>query len=375
MRLLLFGPGHPFRGGIASTTTSLALALQKRGQELLFLGPERQYPALLYPGGRDRDPGACPRVPCAERLYSPLEPWTWMRAVERAVAFSADAWLFPYWTWAWAPFFRLLRRAAGDLPLVSIVHNPADHGGGVLQRLAARLVLEHCDGFFTHALGISRLLEREYPGRKTAVHLLPPPPLPEKVPDRTEKRRELGIREDELLALFFGLIRPYKGVDLLIEAFGLPGFSKWRLLVAGEAWGGEGTRLRKLKETPGLEGRVRLDLRWQSEEEVEALLAAADLVVLPYRSSSQSAVAPLALSRGVPVLSTRAGGLEELIRDGVNGRLVDPVSAEALADGLRSIGAREIEKLGRGALSSVGELSWDSYAAKLENLLAEVGAG
>ena len=374
MRLLLFGPCLPFRGGIASTTTALAAALRNRGHQLLFLGPIRQYPAFLYPGRDGVDAEIHAGVPERELLYAPLEPWTWRCAFERARDFDADAWIFPYWTWAWAPFFLFLSRAAASLPLVSIVHNPVDHEGGVLRRLASRLVLGRCRAFFTHARCLASILEEEFPGRPVAVHLLPPPPPPSGVlPDRRVLRSELGLADGELLALFFGLIRPYKGVDLLLEAMSsLPAASPWRLVVAGEAWGKEGARLEEMLARLDLEGRVRLDLSWQSEERIESLLAAADLVVLPYRSASQSAVAPLALSRGVPILSTRVGGLSELILDGINGRLVEVASAEELGNALEMMGSRDLEELRGRVAGSVEELTWDSYAGEIEALIGRL---
>ncbi len=373
MRLVLFGPGRPFRSGIASTTTALAMALQGRGHELLFLGPKRQYPSFLYPGTRDEDPELCPEVPGSQLLYAPFEVWTWMRAADRAREFGADAWIFPYWTWAWAPFLRFLLWRSGSIPVVGIVHNRADHGGGLLKRWAARLVLEKCDGFLTHAKVLAEGLGVDFPGRRVGFHLLPPPQKPPVQPSRERERKKLGIQDGERLALFLGLIRPYKGVDLLIEAFRRLGpSSPWRLLIAGEAWGDLGGELEEAVPKNGLSDIVGLRLRWQSKEEVEGLLVAADLLILPYRSGSQSAVAPLGLSRGVPILATAVGGLGELISDGINGRLVQPGSVSALAKALAELEEEDLDALGRMASASVESLDWDSYAGSLEELLIEV---
>jgi glycosyltransferase involved in cell wall biosynthesis len=189
------------------------------------------------------------------------------------------------------------------------VHNPADHDAGWTQRLAARAVLSRCDGLFTHAEALAGRLRRDYPGLPCAAHPLPSTMTGE-LADRATARRTLGLPAGVRVAVFAGLIRPYKGVDLLLEAVAsLPATSDWRLVVAGEAWGGLGRRLQRRAAESDLSDRVRLDLRWQSEEELRTLLAAADLVVLPYREGSQSAMAPLVLAAGVPVLSTRVGGL------------------------------------------------------------------
>jgi glycosyltransferase involved in cell wall biosynthesis len=113
-------------------------------------------------------------------------------------------------------------------------------------------------------------------------------------------------------------------------------------------------------------------LGWVPEGDVPTLLAAADLVVLPYRAGSQSAVAPMALAAGVPVLSTRVGGLPELVRDGVDGLLVEPGSAEALAEALVSLDRPALARLRDEAEAGRGRLTWDDYAAALEGLIERV---
>jgi len=373
MRLLLFGPGYPFRGGIASTTTALVSALGKRGNKVLFLSPIRQYPRFLYPGREDRDPDACPEIDGSLRLYAPMEAWTWARAFERARAFHADAWIFPYWTWAWAPFFLALLRAAGKIPCLAIVHNPADHQAGFLKKMAARLILGRCRGLMTHAEKLSSQLRREYPRQLITEHLLPPPPLPDSFPTREEARRDLGIGRGERLAVFSGLIRPYKGVDLLLDAVAmLNQGSSWRFIVAGEAWQGLERELKEQVLRLKIGERVRFFFGWQKNSELERLLVAADLVVLPYRSGTQSAVAPLALSRSVPVLATDVGGLGEIIRNGENGILLSRVSAESLAGALKKLDSESLQALRRGTCASVEDLSWAGYAERLENILEKL---
>jgi glycosyltransferase involved in cell wall biosynthesis len=372
MRLVVLGPGHPFRGGIATTTTAAVTALRARGHEVVFLTPRRQYPSWLFPGrGGGRDPQACPPLPGSEAVLDPMFPPAWPRARRAAERARADAWVIPYWTWAWAGCWRYLL-AGKRPPVVAVVHNPADHDAGWTQRAAARWVLSRCDGLFTHAGALAELVRRDHPGRPCAAHPLPATATFEAL-DRATARRELGLPAEGRVALFAGLIRPYKGVDLLLEAVArLPEAAGWRLVVAGEAWGGLGPQLERRAAAPDLAGRVRLDLRWQSEEELRVLLSAADLVVLPYREGSQSAMAPLVLAAGVPVLSTRVGGLAEVVEDGVNGRLVAPGSAEALTEALAALDREQLRPLAAGARRTASRLTWDGYAAALESLLERV---
>ncbi|MCG6948096.1 MAG: glycosyltransferase family 4 protein [Acidobacteria bacterium] len=371
MRLAVFGSGHPYRGGVARTTTDLVAILAARGHELLFLTPSRQYPGWLFPGASDRDPDACPKLDCAEPLLDPMQPFSWRSARRRAMEFGADAWIIPYWTWAWAGLWRWLLRP-GRPPVIGIAHNPADHGAGVLRRLAARSVLCRCDAIFTHASALEAEVVAMCPAAQTASHPLPPPEIGT-LPSREEARKALAIPADRRVALFLGLIRSYKGADLLIEAVARqPEGSDWLLVVAGEPWENLGPELRSRVSGLGIEERVQLRLGWVPESEVPTLLAAADLVVLPYLSGSQSAVAPLALASGLPVLSTRVGGLAEVVRDGVNGVLVEPGSVDELARAFERLDRETLGSLAKGARRSRERLTWRGYAAELEGLLDEV---
>ncbi|MCJ7756366.1 MAG: glycosyltransferase, partial [Thermoanaerobaculales bacterium] len=122
----------------------------------------------------------------------------------------------------------------------------------------------------------------------------------------------------------------------------------------------------------GLVNRVRLALQWVPEVEMPGLLAAADLVVLPYRSGSQSAVAPMALAAGVPVLTTDVGGVAEIVRHGIDGWVVEPGSVDALAMALVELDHPTLERLGRGAVEGRGRFTWDGYAEALERLVEQV---
>ena len=371
MRLVVFGPGHPFRGGVARTTTELVRSLQARGHEVHFLTPQRQYPRWLFPGRSDLDRDACARLDCAAAVLDPLNPLSWVESRRKALALDGDAWIIPYWTWAWAGLWRFLLHGTRP-PAVAVVHNPADHDAGSRQRLAARHVLGRCQALFTHARVLEEDLAAAYPGMPTASYPLPPPNLAP-LPSADEARTALGVPADRRVALFLGLIRPYKGVDLLLDAISRqPAGSDWVLLVAGEPWGNLGDRLSQQVRRLGISDRVRLKLGWVPETEVPRLLAAADLVVLPYLSGSQSAVAPLALGVGVPVLSTAVGGLPEVVRHGVDGWLVAPGSVEELTRALEELDRPRLAELAKGARQGRGRFTWEGYAEVLEGLIENV---
>lgn len=368
LRLALVGPSWPWRGGIAATTTALAASLARRGTLAYFSVPIRQYPRLLFPGRDDRDPNACPRLPAADPCFGVLEPWSWLKVVRRVRAASPDALVVPYWTWAWAPLLALTA-AAARCPCIGVVHNPADHDAGWAARRAARLVLGRCRGMLAHARSVAAALGRAYPGVPVEVHPLPAPaPYTD---DRSAARAGFGIAPDGVAILYFGLIRFYKGVDVLLEAVSrLAEDSPVVLLLAGEPWGDERERLARMLADPRLKGRVIAHLAWVPEAEVGAWFTAADAAVLPYRSATGSAVAAQAIGAGLPLVASRVGGLVDVVRDGVDGLLVPPDDPEALALALTRIAGSELRtRLARGAAPTG---SWDTYAAALESLARRV---
>jgi glycosyltransferase involved in cell wall biosynthesis len=334
----------------------------------------RQYPRFLYPGTRDIDEGACERLPFAEPVFGVLQPLSWRRLAVRLRAAAPDALVLPYWTAAWAPMEAWLARVS-RAPLVGVVHNPCDHDAGWMARRAAGLVLGRCRGFLCHARSVAAGIEKRYPGVPAAVHPLATGAAA--AGERQVSRARLGVTPDRVALLSFGLIRPYKGIDVLVDAVSrLPESSPVVLLLAGEVWGelDPGTRetLGRLKAT----GRAVVRLEWVPEEDVQTWFGAADAMVLPYRSATGSAVAAQALGHGLPIVASAVGGLAEVIEDGRNGLLVQPADPPALAAAITRLVDPELRRrLAAGARAASAAWSWDSYAAALEALVTAVCRG
>lgn len=338
-----------------------------RGKLDAFLVPRRQYPHLFYPGARDQDGAACTRLAIAQPCFNVLEPWSWPELAKRVRHARADAVVLPYWTAAWAPLARLVVGAT-RAPVIAVVHNPFDHGAGWAARCAARSVLRRCRGFLCHAESVERELQAAYSGRPVAVHALPPVRVA--AADRAAARRRLGLAPDALALLFFGLIRPYKGVEVLLEAVAqMPREAGVVLVLAGEPWGGCAAAVRERVRRPDLAGRVIARLGWVPEGEVGDLFAAADAAVLPYRDATGSAVAAQALAAGLPVVASAVGGLAETVRDGDNGLLVPAGDAAALAAALGRLADVALRaRLSVGARSWTERCTWTSYVDVLEAL-------
>ncbi len=371
VRLALVGPSWPLRGGIARTTTALATALESRGSLAGFFSPVRQYPALLFPGRSDTDPDACPRLPYARSCFGVFEPWTWPGLASRLRALRPDALVVPFWTAAWAPL-EVFLTGRDIAPAVAVVHNPADHDASLPARRAARAVLRRCRGFLCHGRSVAASLRAPFPDTPLSVHPLPPGPAV--TGDRERARGRLGLARHAVAAICFGLIRPYKGVEVLLDAMAaLPGESPVVLLLVGEPWGPLGETLRRRLSHPDLARRVVSRLEWVPESEVADWFAAADAAVLPYASATGSAVAAQALGSGVPIVATAVGGLTDVVLDGVNGILVPAGRPDALAAAIASLADSGLRsRLAEGARESAARWTWDGYAAELEALVGRV---
>ncbi len=233
----------------------------------------------------------------------------------------------------------------------------------------ASTILKRADGLFTHGRRLASDLEALFPETPIGHHLLPAATRQE-LPGRQEARDRLGLPSDAQVGLVLGLLRRYKGVDVLLDAVArLPEDSDWHLVVAGEAWDGLERELPVQARQLGIDDRVHFHFGWLPEAEVPAFLAAADLMVLPYRSGSQSAVASQALAHGIPLLVTAVGGLPEVVGDA--GLVVPPGDPDALSAALASLGPGRLQLLSEAAQRADCP-TWESYASSLEKLLEQV---
>jgi glycosyltransferase involved in cell wall biosynthesis len=331
MRIALVGPAPPFRGGIAQHTAALHEALAQHHAVQLH-GFARLYPRLLFPGRSQTAPGDLAELP-ADVPFDPYSPRSWRRVAARIAAFDPDVVLVQWWhPWFAVPTTALLRRTAralgGRQRLALLCHNVLPHRAVPLQQTLVRMTLRACGRIVVHAAAEAALARALAPGVPLHhMHLpavLPPPRTPL---GRHEARARLGLNGGPW-ALCFGLVRRYKGLADMLHALTLPACRDVKLLVLGEFYESE-SRYRRLVERLGLAARVRMQNRYVPSAEVPCAFAAADVVVLPYRSATQSSVVPLAARARRPVVVTATGGLAEA-SEGI-GRVVPPRDPAALA--------------------------------------------
>ncbi len=375
VRIGLLGPAHPLRGGIAQYLALLAGELA-REHEVHSLSLIRQYPSFLFPGKSQVDPSATPLVVPNERVLDPMNPLTWARAARRARELALDAivykWWIPFFGPAYAPVLAGARR--GGAVSIMIADNLVPHEKRPFDDLLTKLVTDRTDGILVMSQSVEDDVRRLLPGMP--VRRVPHPVYAQfgaAAGSRDEAKSRLGLTGDVLL--FFGLVRHYKGLDVLIEA--LPRVCAARpltLIVAGEFYEPvEPVRARIA--ALGLSVHVRLFDRYIPDEEVGDLFAAADAVVLPYRSATQSGVALVAYAAGCPVISTSVGGLPEVVTEGGTGHLVPPEDPAALADAILHFYAQGGRAAYEPAVHEAARAySWGAVTTGLTDLVAEVKA-
>jgi glycosyltransferase involved in cell wall biosynthesis len=380
VRIAVVGPTYPYRGGIAHYTTLLVRQLRLAGHQAPLYSFTRQYPSWLFPGKTDRDPSATPlRVEC-EYILDPINPLTWLRLVRRVRADNPDLlvlqWWVPYWTPCLTAIGYLIKRSSA-IKIAFICHNVVPHeGGGVLDRRLALTALRRGDALIVHSEQDRYKLLALLPQARVvkASHPTYAPLASQSAPAARDLRRELGLPADAPVLLFFGFVRPYKGLEYLIQAMArirqrLPA----HLLVAGEFWSSREFYERYAREF-GVEQHISFVDRYIPNEELQPYFELADVVVLPYVSATQSGVAQLAFGFGKPVITTRVGGLAEVVQEGVNGLLVPPQDEAALADAVvrffsDGLGERIGEQMRAGGAASY---SWEELVQALECVTREL---
>lgn len=362
-RVALVGPVNPYRGGIAQYATRLRRALADLSQVRTY-SFSRQYPAWLYPGQSDIEPGKeGERESGVAYCIDALNPLTWVATARRIAGEGCDLAIINWWTLFWAPGFaliaRILRRRG--VRVLLLCHNLFDHDSRGPKRFLSLKLLAQADGYLVHTREQAETLKGLFPLKAVLQHphpvynQLPPPDA------RLPKRGRLEL-------LFFGFIRPYKGLDVLVAALAQLADTEIYLTVAGEPWC-DADELRRQVEASGAPN-VELHLGYVDEVSVANYFSRADLAVLPYRTATGSGVAAVAYHYDCPLLATRVGGLEEVVENGTTGFLVEPNDPTALAERIRGISRADLEPMRERVRHFKTGLTWESLARCILDLTA-----
>jgi len=306
MKIAIIGPVFPYRGGIAHYTASLAGSFQKLGHEVRVFSYRRQYPKWLYPGKSDKDPSQQPIQFSAEYLLDTMFPYTWIKSAQSITKYQPDIVLINWWTTFMAPVFFVIAiwMKIKKLPVYYLVHNLYPHEKRWFDRALTRLALSLGDVYIVQSQQEEQKILNLFPKSKVYFH---PHPIYDFIHDAKISKREakirLGLNPELPVALFFGIVRPYKGLYSLIEC--IPYMNKEgvkiQLLIAGEFWEDIQLYERKIEQL-GIKDQVIVHNQYIPNEEISMYFCASDVFVAPYREGTQSGTVKLAMSFGIPII-------------------------------------------------------------------------
>ncbi len=375
MNISILGPAWPYRGGIAAFNERLAHQFISEGHDVRIYTFTMQYPGFLFPGKTQYSVEPAPSGLRIERSINSCNPLSWWKTGRRIAQDRPDLLIVAYWLPFMAPAFgsicRLARRN-GHTRVVALLHNLIPHESRPGDKLFSRYFIGSVDA----AVSLSKsVLEDIKVFNAQLPAVFSPHPLydnfGEKV-SREEACAHLGLDPNRRYFLFFGLIRDYKGLDWLLEAFAklTPHSSlhtpHYSLLIAGEFYT-DGTKYHALAEKL----QIQDALEWRSEfvpdSEVRYYFSAADLIVQPYKTATQSGVTQIAYHFEKPMLVTRVGGLPEIVPDGKVGYAVDP-TVDAIAAALQDFAEHQPD-FSEGIIDEKQKYSWSVMTHRLLGLI------
>lgn len=340
-KIILIGPAYPYRGGNALFVTHTYEAL-KNHFEVKIYNYKLLYPSFLFPGTTqfDKSKEQVFQVP-GERVLNSINPFNWIKVAGLLKKENADLVVFDWWH----PFFGFCHGTISFLirkkyrnKILFITENVVSHEANVIDKLLTRIGLTFASKF----LALSGIVEKEIQqfskGKKVYRSELPVYDCYKQSKETDIKilKKQFGFDEDSFILLFFGYVRKYKGLDLLIESFPkiLSRIPNSKLLIVGEFYDDPKSYLDQIKEL-GIENNVKVINQFVPNEEVAKYYLLSDVVVLPYRSATQSGILNVAYGFYKPVIVTDVGGLAEFVDEGKTGFIVEPNSPDAIAEGVK----------------------------------------
>lgn len=368
-KCVIIGPAYPLRGGIAQLNESLSRQLTAMGVENVIYSFSLQYPSLLFPGKTQKEEGH--RDMGGMRIHSTINsiaPWTWIPTARSILSEKPDIVIVRFWIPFMAPALSAICRylkKRSDVRVVGLLDNVIPHEHRLGDRFLTRMFLNTCDNFVVMSSSVMADLnafDRTKP-RKLCYHPVYDH-FGEKV-DMATARKKLGLAPSDHVILFFGLVRHYKGLDLLLKAVAqMSDRENLKVLVAGEFYEGKEECLAIVREN-GLQDNVILHDHFVPEEEVKYYFCAANIMAQPYRSATQSGVTQIAYHFETPMLVTDVGGLPEMVPNDKVG-YVSPARPVEIANRLTHFFSGSDEQAFRAAMVKEKQrFGWAEFAQQM----------
>ena len=348
MRVGILGTTWPYRGGLAAFNERLARQVIADGNEVEIFTFTLQYPDFLFPGKTQYSDAPQPEDLKISRTMNSIGPLSWLKTARAIQKAKIELLVIKFWIPLMAPCLGTIARLARrkGIKVVSILDNVIPHEPKPWDKWLIRYFVRSVDRFIAMSESVKEDCLRFLPAKRKDCVKLSPHPLydnfGEAVP-AVEARKILGLPQDKTILLFFGFIRDYKGLDLLMKAYAkIVKSTDLLLVVAGEFYN-NGQQYKDLEKELGLEGQIAWHTDFIPDEKVRLYFSAADLIVQPYKSATQSGVTQIAYHFEKPMLVTNVGGLAEIVPDGKVGYVCD-VDEASVAEAIGRFASMEKEK-------------------------------
>ncbi len=368
MNIIIVGTAHPYRGGLAAFNERLALQFQKEGHHVEMYTFTLQYPGFLFPGKTQFTNDPAPAGLTISRKINSCNPFNWIKVGNQIRNKKPDMVVFAYWMSFMAPCFGTIAkqiRKNHKTRCIGLIHNMIPHEPNVLDKYLPPYFVKQMDGFTTLSHAVIKDIDQFDKHNKPKSWA--PHPIYDhygELIDKIEARKQLGLSADGKYVLFFGFIRDYKGLDLLIDAFGDLRLQDMgvRLLVAGEFYGDPQPYLNRIRSLD-ISDIVILHNDYIPDNKVNLYFRACDIVAQPYKTATQSGVTQVAFHFECPMLVTNVGGLPEIVPDGKIGYVVNP-DAQDIADALvHYYKENKEEEFTAGVREEKRKYGWDRMTA------------
>ena len=377
MKIIIIGTAHPYRGGLAAFNERLAAQFQKEGHEVEMYTFTLQYPKFLFPGKTQYTDAPAPAGLKITRRINSCNPFNWYAVGRELRRKKPDMVVFAYWMSFMAPCFGKIARVIKKnrhTRCIGLVHNMIPHEPNVLDKVFPGYFVKAMDGFTTLSQSVAHDIEHfDHKGKPKSWA---PHPIYDHygaLVDKAEARRQLGLSVEGKYVLFFGFIRDYKGLDLLIDAFGDPRLQDCgaKLLVAGEFYGDPKPYIDRINSLD-ISDIVVLHNDYIPDSRVNLYFCACDIVAQPYKTATQSGVTQVAFHFEKPMLVTNVGGLPEIVPDGKIGYVVEP-DAQSIADALlKFYKEKHEEEFTAGVRQEKRKYGWDRMTAAVLKAFSEL---
>ena len=371
MKIALVGTAYPYRGGIAAFNERLAAQFQSEGHEVEIFTFTKQYPDFLFPGKTQYADGPAPanlKIHCCINSTNLIN---WMKTGKRIKRAGFDLVVFAYWMSFFAPCYGTIARKLKGAKRIALVHNMMPHEKSLLDKLFPPCFVKSMDGFV--ALSASVMEDIKLLDHRNKPKTWSPHPVYDHygaIEPRETALDRLNLEKNYRYILFFGLIRAYKGLDWLIQAFADERMRKYpvKLIIAGEFYEDKEHYLKEI-QAYGLGKDVVVFDSFVPDDQVKDYFNAADLVVQPYKSATQSGVTQIAYHFEKPMLVTNVGGLDEIVPNGKVGYAVRP-EVSAIAEAMLDFyGNQRGEEFQNNIKIEKEKYSWSRFSATVLSLM------